>query len=142
MFILACCGLFSALIFCSKIFPTEPEEFRKMEIHYSESDGFGGATSRLDIFGDGTIQSGSKQGILTTVQQDSLIQLFGNFSQYDPNYSPEFSNPHGDYHTIDYIYEGKSKSVTVYDPSEANIPESLQNIITYLDDLRSKVISQ
>ncbi len=116
-------------------------EFSKMEIHYSKTIGVSGSTSQLDIFGDGTVQKfsdiddslTSSRGVLTTTQQDSLIQLFSNFSQYDPEYFASVAD--GDDHIIVYIYEGKTETVRVYSPSEANIPESLQNIITYLGDL-------
>ncbi len=136
--ILACLGLFSVFISCSKIFPTEPgpsPEFRKMEIRYTLKGGWSDDTAKLDIFGNGTVQKSGwsgeiSQGILTTTQQDSLIQLFSNFSQYDPNYSANVTD--SNYNTIVYIYEGKTKTVTVYAPHSANIPESLQNVITYL----------
>ncbi len=109
-----------------------------METHYTVSEDQGINIDKLDIFGDGTVQAFSFQGILTTTQQDSLIQLFSGFSQYDPNYSGNVTD--ADYHTIVYIYEGKTKTVAVYAPSAANIPESLRNILTYLDALRSQVI--
>ncbi len=77
---------------------------------------------------------------MTTTQQDSLIQLFSNFSQYDPDYFPDGSIFDGDRHRIVYIYEGKTETARVYAPHKANIPESFQNIITYLYDLFIQLI--
>ncbi len=123
-----------------------PDEFSRMEIHYTVIIGLAGATSKLDIFGDGTVQKSSDsddfktslRGTLTTTQRDSLIQLFSNFSQYDSEYIGTVAD--GDDHIIDYIYAGKTETTRVYAPENANIPESLRNIISYLHDLRVNLI--
>ncbi len=139
-------GVIIVILFsCSNSTEPDPDEFSKMEIHYTRSLGLSGGADRLYIFGDGTIQklewTGKvSQGILTTTQKDSLIQLFSNFSQYDPSYSGSVAD--ADAYTIVYIYEGKSETVRVYAPGHVYIPESLWEIIKYLRALRSQVIFQ
>ena len=123
------------LILFSCTHSTEPEEFSKMEFHYTVSPRWVDDTNRLNIFGNGTVQTSDwsgefSQGILTTNQEESLIQLFSNFSQYDPKYSGSATD--ADDHILVYIYEGKPKSVSVYTLRHANIPGVSSNLFAAL----------
>ena len=139
--------IFSLLfIRCSS--PTQshpPLELAKMEIHYSKTGGWT-HTATLDIYSDGLVRAhrighasldtlARVSTFLNLEDQRRIAALFTGFSSYDSLYEPDPWYTDGDYHNINFVYEGNADTVSVYEPEQVKIPGGLRKIIREMESL-------
>lgn len=147
-------GLFLPIFLISCSASTDSNQslqFENMNIEYSK---VGGWINRykLNIDEDGltrcyeithasmdTIDADSV--FLNEREKEKLGELFATFQSFNSNYEPAQYYSDGNYHTIILYYEGRSDTVTVYEPRNCIIPKDLKDIITIMEQKLQSVLN-
>ena len=132
--------------------PIIEKEFSGTEIQYHKYGGWIN-TSRMIINDKGKIAAylisqaaldTLKKGFssLKSSEENELHEKFSSFSDYESNYSPNKWYTDGNYHTVIYMQNGLSDTVSVYEIQNSNIPEELRIIIDCLENLWYNTVNQ